>query len=85
MLIGATWGFHISFTLWMIPRGQTDLTYGGTFFSIVVIYILNLAVVSIFLIAATPAVSFGSFGRELLAHAINFTAQATELLRAAHP
>lgn len=84
MLIGATWGFHISFTLWMIPRGQTDLTYGGTFFSLVVIYILNVAVLSLFLIAATPAVSFASFGRELLTHAIDFTARATELLRAVH-
>lgn len=65
MLIGATWGFHISFTLWMIPRGQTDLTYGGTFFSLVVIYILNLIVLAIFLIAASPGVTMASFSREL--------------------
>ena len=31
-LIGATWAFHTTFTIWMIPKGQTDLTYHGTFF-----------------------------------------------------
>jgi hypothetical protein len=25
-LLGLTWAFHFSFTLWMIPKGQTDLT-----------------------------------------------------------
>jgi hypothetical protein len=73
MLIGATWGFHLTFTLWMIPRGQTDLIYGGTFFSLVVIYILNLAVVAIFLIVASPGVTFLGFARELLANAAEFT------------
>lgn len=82
MLIGATWGFHISFTLWMIPRGQTDLTYGGTFFSLVVIYILNLIVLAIFLIAASPAVTMAGFGRELLANAADLTAWITATLRA---
>lgn len=81
MLIGATWAFHITFTLWMIPRGQTDLTYGGTFFSIVIIYILNLAVLAIFLIAASPGVTMAGFGRELLMDAANFTATLTGWLR----
>jgi hypothetical protein len=78
MLIGATWGFHISFTLWMIPRGQTDLTYGGTFFSLVVIYILNLIVLAIFLIAASPGITLAGFGRELLE---NSAALASALTR----
>ena len=72
MLIGATWGFHISFTLWMIPKGQTDLTYGGTFFSIVVIYILNLIVLAIFLIAASREITLMNFGKELLSNTIAF-------------
>lgn len=83
MLIGATWAFHITFTLWMIPRGQTDLTYGGTFFSIVVIYILNLLVLAIFLIVASKGVTMGSFGHELLDNAADFTTTLTRWLRMA--
>src|ERR1700759_2717707 len=30
LLLGASWAFHLSFTIWMIPKGQTDLTYHGT-------------------------------------------------------
>jgi hypothetical protein len=82
MLIGATWGFHISFTLWMIPRGQTDLTYGGTFFSLTVIYLLNLIVLAIFLIAASPGVTMAGFGHELLANTADLTALIVASLRA---
>jgi hypothetical protein len=81
MLIGATWGFHFTFTLWMIPRGQTDLLYGGTFFSIVVIYILNLAVLAIFLIVASPGVTLAGFGRELTINAADLAHLALQGLR----
>jgi hypothetical protein len=60
----------------MIPRGQTDLAYGGTFFSLTVIYLMNLLVLSLLLVLATPYVSFASFGRELLAHAATFASEA---------
>jgi hypothetical protein len=82
-LLGLTWGFHATFTLSMIPRGQTDLAYGGTFFSLTVIYLMNLLVLSLLLILATRYVSFASFGRELLAHAATFaseTARFADLL-----
>ncbi len=81
--LGLTWGFHATFTLSMIPRGQTDLAYGGTFFSLTIIYLMNLLVLSLLLIVATPYVSFASFGRELLAHAATFaseTARFADLL-----
>ena len=79
-LLGLTWGFHATFTLSMIPRGQTDLAYGGTFFSLTVIYLMNLLVLSLLLILATPSyVSFASFGRELLAHAATFASEAVKL------
>jgi hypothetical protein len=79
-LLGLTWGFHATFTLSMIPRGQTDLAYGGTFFSLTVIYLMNLLVLSLLLILATPYVSFASFGREVLAHAATFAAEAAKFL-----
>jgi hypothetical protein len=77
-LLGLTWGFHATFTLSMIPRGQTDLAYGGNFFSLTVIYLMNLLVLSLLLIVATPYVSFRSFARELVAHGAIF---ATEVAR----
>lgn len=69
-LLGLTWAFHFSFTLWMIPKGQTDLTTHGTFFSLVVIYLMNLVSLIALLIFAAPEISFIGFGRELLRHGI---------------
>jgi hypothetical protein len=71
-LIGVTWAFHLSFTLWMIPKGQTDLTYFGTFFSLVVIYLMNLAVLTVMLILASPHVTWRGFGIEWIRNAHAF-------------
>lgn len=68
-LIGVTWAFHVSFTLWMIPKGQTDLTYYGTFFSLVIIYLMNLAVLTVLLVIASPHVTWRGFGLEWLRNA----------------
>jgi hypothetical protein len=73
LALGITWGFHMSFTCWMIPKGQTDLTYHGTFFSLIVIYLVNLVLLAIFLILAAPEVGWGSFGRELLTNIEDFS------------
>ena len=53
-LIGITWAFHLSFTCWMIPKNQTDLSDNGTFFSLVVIYLTNLILLSVMLVMASP-------------------------------
>ena len=81
LLLGASWAFHLSFTIWMIPKGQTDLTYHGTFFSLVIIYLMNLLLVAVVLIVASRHLSFGGFGRELLENAENFAAHAMTWLR----
>ncbi|HEY8899816.1 MAG TPA: hypothetical protein VIM61_05345 [Chthoniobacterales bacterium] len=81
MLIGATWAFHITFTVWMIPEGQSDLTYGGNFYSLVIIYLLNLVVLAIFLIAASEGVTLASFGHDLLRNAVELSSQTTLLLQ----
>jgi len=80
VLLGATWAFHLSFTLWMIPKGQTDLTYHGTFFSIVIIYIMNVLLLALFLIVGAPEVSFASFAREFGANANGLLQKAGPLL-----
>ena len=40
-LVGVTWAFHFTFTCWMIPKNQSDLSDNGTTFSVVVIYLMN--------------------------------------------
>jgi hypothetical protein len=71
-LIGATWAFHFTFTCWMIPKKQTDLTDNGTFFSLVVIYLMNLALLSVMLVLASSQISFADLGREFVANTDKF-------------
>src|SRR3954462_2199416 len=69
LALGITWAFHMSFTCWMIPKGQSDLTAHGTFFSLVFIYLMNVAVMAVFLVTAAPEVTWSAFGRELYGNA----------------
>jgi hypothetical protein len=71
-IIGATWAFHFTFTCWMIPKKQTDLSDHGTFFSLVVIYLMNLLLLSVMLIFASPQITFTGFGADLGANIGNF-------------
>lgn len=79
--VGFTWAFHFSFTCWMIPKGQPDLTYGGTFFSLVLIYLLNLVLLAALLIIASPGVSLKGFTLDLLRNGADFSFQLTRLLK----
>ena len=72
-IIGATWAFHFTFTCWMIPKNQTDLTDQGTFFSLVMIYLMNLLLLSVMLILASPQITFASFGADLMTNLGNFS------------
>lgn len=69
-----------------IVKGQPDLHYGGTFFSLMVIYLLNLVLLAAMLILASPQVTWAGFGKELLQNTIDFTASLTiglnQILRA---
>ncbi len=69
--IGFTWAFHITFTVWMLWNGQTDLIEHGTFFSMMIIYIMNFLVISLMLILANRQVTFAAFGQELLQGAMD--------------
>jgi len=71
-LIGVTWAFHFTFTCWMIPKNQTDLRDQGTIFSLVVIYLMNLLLLSVMLILASPHITFAAFGADLLTNIGNF-------------
>ena len=80
-LIGITWAFHISFALWMIPKGQSDLTYYGTFFSLVIIYLMNLLVLTVLLVIASPHVTCRALGREWLGNAETLSEGALQLFQ----
>jgi hypothetical protein len=80
-LIGATWAFHFTFTCWMIPKKQTDLTDNGTFFSLVVIYLMNLALLSVMLVLASSQISFADLGREFVVNADRFAHWVTTVIR----
>jgi len=78
-VIGATWTFHLTFTCWMIPKNQTDLRDHGTFFSLVVIYLLNLTLLSVMLILASPHITFVSFGADLTKNTGSFSQWVADL------
>ena len=78
-LIGVTWAFHFTFTCWMIPKKQTDLTDHGTFFSLVVIYFMNLALLSVMLVLASSQITFVGLGNEFALNAEKFVAWLTHL------
>jgi hypothetical protein len=79
-VVGATWAFHLTFTVWMIPKNQTDLRDHGTFFSLVVIYLMNLVLLCIMLIIASPHISFLSFCDDLAKNLGNFSLWVSDLI-----
>lgn len=60
-LIGATWSFHLFWTLWIIPRDQPDLKENGTFFSLTVIYLVNVVLISVLVCMAFRDLSWRDF------------------------
>jgi hypothetical protein len=70
--LGFTWFFHLSFTAWMIPIGQTDFAGPGKVFSLALIYIVNLALLSLALVALAPEVTLSGYGHELSQSTIAF-------------
>ena len=49
-LVGFTWGFHISFTISSLRLEQPDLRIYGAFFSLVLIYLLNMVVLALLIV-----------------------------------
>jgi hypothetical protein len=70
--VGATWCFHLTFTGWMILKNQPDLRQNGTFFSLTIIYLVNLLVLSAFLIIVSREISAKGFVFALLDNASAF-------------
>ncbi len=79
--IGLTWSFHMTFTVWMIPKGQSDLTQHGTFFSLVIIYLMNLLLLTALLIFAAPEVTISYFLKDLLHNTEDLSAYLWSYIR----
>jgi hypothetical protein len=71
-LIGVTWAFHFTFTCWMIPKNQTDLSDHGTFFSLVIIYLMNLTLLIVLLVVAARQVTFLALANDFIVNTSNF-------------
>mgnify|MGYP001499130923 CR=1 FL=1 len=69
-LIGLTWGFHVTFTLQSLTITQPDIQEYGRLFSYAVIYLINLAGVSLWVVCATRA-TLMDFGTSLIVHTIS--------------
>jgi len=81
LALGVTWCFHITFTLWMIPKGQSDLTYHGTFYSLVIIYLMNLLLLTALVILTAPQAHVMDFLREFVHNSAAFTSWVAALIR----
>jgi hypothetical protein len=60
-MIGLTWMFHLTFTVWMILREQPDVEQNGRLFSFTVIFAANVLLLSGMLIVASPTATFPGF------------------------
>lgn len=63
LLVGLTWAFHLTFTLQTVHVEQGDLTRNGEFFSMLLIVLVNLLLITLFFVAASPSMSLGELGR----------------------
>ncbi len=76
-LIGFSWTFHITFTLWMIRRDQPDVDQNGRTFSFTVISLANILIIASLLIVASSTATFQDFGRSFV---INSESLGTRLI-----
>lgn len=60
IMLGFTWGFHLLWTLWMIPKDQPDLRENGILFSLLFVYLVNLVII-IGLLSFSEALDFKEF------------------------
>jgi hypothetical protein len=70
--LGFTWMFHLTFTLWILPRGQSDFHGPGRIFSLALIYLANTALLTGALIILAPEVTWRGYSRELWASTVAF-------------
>lgn len=83
LLLGFTWAFHLTFTCLLVLQGQPDLHYGGTFFSMIIIYGINLFLVTILLLVTAPYVNTTTFLQQFASNMEEFLEEVQWLLKQA--
>lgn len=71
-MTGLTWCFHLTFTLKVLRTEQSDLLHNGEFFSMMLIILSNVVILTVLFVAASPTVSWTDVAgdvREVLAGA----------------
>ena len=63
LLVGFTWAFHLTYTLQTVHVEQGDLTRNGEFFSLLLIVLVNLLLITLLFVAASPSMSLAELGR----------------------
>jgi len=77
-MIGVTWMFHLTFTVWMIRRDQPDLDQNGRLFSFTLIFLVNVLLICALLIVVSPTATFRAFGLSLWKNASTFPGRLLE-------
>jgi hypothetical protein len=72
LLLGLTLAFHLVFTCILITKGQPDLHYGGTFFSLMVIYLINLLIITALVLATSRREILIGYGEGLVRNSSDF-------------
>jgi len=67
VLLGFTWAFHITFTIYVLFQGQPDIGATGAVFSLPLIYFANVISLACLVIFVSPALSYGGFLGDLWA------------------
>lgn len=62
---GFLWGFHLYWTAWIIPREQPDLDENGTFFSFMLVYVVNLLTI-VLILRCFGLVSLSGLGADFM-------------------
>lgn len=77
--VGATWSFHITFTITMLSQRQPDVQEHGRIFSYSVIYIMNVLSIGLWMVAiGTPHYAdLGQLLQEELLGAYEYSARQT--------
>lgn len=72
VLLGLTWWFHATYTCKTVAMAQSDLQRNGEFFSMLLIFLVNVLLLALLLIAASssPGLGLAEVGRCWLATAV---------------
>lgn len=59
--IGFTWAFHLLLNIFILSRGQEDLRISGSFFSLVLILVLNVIVLGLIMAFVSRGITLKSY------------------------